>query len=79
MASSKDSPDSFERVVPETVIEEVDEPEAEDSLPGLVTGEVNVPPQDSVPDSDESDLDCSEHEGGAEDPPGSVDTDVAGI
>jgi hypothetical protein len=38
-----------------------------------------VPPQDSVPDSDESDLDPSEHEGGAEDPPGSVNTDMAGI
>jgi hypothetical protein len=38
-----------------------------------------VPPQDSMPKLDESDLDPSEHEGGAEDPQGSVDTDVAGI
>jgi hypothetical protein len=79
MASSKDSPDSFEHVAPETVVEG-DEIDAGESLPGLVHGEEAPPPrQDSMPESEESDTDPSDDEGGADDPLGSVDTDVADI
>jgi hypothetical protein len=49
MASSQDdSPDSYERVVPETVDED-DDLEAEESLPGLVAGGAEVPLRQDFP------------------------------
>jgi hypothetical protein len=77
MASSKDSPDSFERVAPETVVEG-DVLEAEESLPKLIHREEVLPlQQDSISDPRESDTDPSGDEELADDPQGSVDTDVA--
>ena len=79
MASSKDSPDSFERVLPETVVEG-DELEVEDSIPGLVHGEDDPPMrQASMLESEDSDMDPSDDERPPDDPSGSVDTDVADI
>jgi hypothetical protein len=79
MASSKDSPDSFERVAPETVAEG-DVLEVEDSLPGLVQREDDLPlRQDSMLEAEDSDTDPSDDEGPPDEPPGSVDTDVADI
>jgi len=78
MASSKDSPDSFERVVPETV-SEGDELEIEDSLPGLVQGGGDPSMRQASMESEESDTDPSDDEGPIDDLPGSVDTEVPDV
>jgi hypothetical protein len=79
MASSKkDSPDSFERVAPETVVEG-DDSDAGDSLPGLVTGGDDLPLRQASMESEDSDTDPSDDEGPPDEPSGSVDTDVPDI